>query len=231
MKESQFKTIGILGGMGPVASANMYNKIICQAQKQFGAVQDIDYPPIILYSIALEGFNETGIKDFIKVEKQLVAGVKSLEDCGAEIIVIACNTVHYFYNQMQAACSVPIVNMVAETAKYVSESPYKKIGLISSETTNAKDIYGEAFKQYPDKQIIKLPVKEQKLINEIIISVMSSSNPDKIKINSLQILEKLKSLGAEAVLIGCTELSVAFSQQNPALPLIDAAEVASEIVV
>jgi len=84
--KNKYKTIGILGGMGPVASANMYNKIISQAQKQLGAVQDIDYPLIILYSIGLEGFDETGIKDYAKVEKQLVAGVKHLEKCGAEII-------------------------------------------------------------------------------------------------------------------------------------------------
>ena len=229
--KNKYKTIGILGGMGPVASANMYNKIISQAQKQLGAVQDIDYPLIILYSIGLEGFDETGIKDYAKVEKQLVAGVKHLEKCGAEIIVLACNTVYYFYDQLQAACLVPIVNMVDETAKRVASLPYKKIGLVSSETTSKKNIYIQALKKYSNKQIIKLPSKEQKLINEIVISVMSSVNLNKIKIDVIKILEKLKSLGAEAVLIGCTELSVGFSGQSLILPLVDAVEVVSAIAV
>ena len=72
------KTIGVLGGMGPEASADFYQRVIAIFQKQFGAVQDTDYPPMLIYSLPLTGFDETGIVDATVVLGQLIAGVQKL---------------------------------------------------------------------------------------------------------------------------------------------------------
>jgi len=81
------KVIGVLGGMGPVASSNLYAKIIKYTQQEYGAVQDFDYPPIIIYSLPLVGFDETGIVNEELVKEQLIAGVKKLESAGCELII------------------------------------------------------------------------------------------------------------------------------------------------
>ncbi|MCD4705270.1 hypothetical protein K8R66_04310, partial [bacterium] len=71
---SNYKTIGILGGMGPSASANLYKKIIELAQKELQAEQDTDYPPMVIYNLPLFGFDETGIVDEELVQDQLIKG-------------------------------------------------------------------------------------------------------------------------------------------------------------
>ena len=118
------KTIGVLGGMGPAASATLYANMIEYAQSKYNAVQDTDYPPIIIYSLPLSGFDETGITDENLVKKQLIKGVQILEDAGCDSIVIACNTVHVFHDDMQKAVTIPVLHIVEETAitsKYSSK--------------------------------------------------------------------------------------------------------------
>src|SRR3989338_4022705 len=73
-----FKKIGILGGMGPEASADFYCKIIQYCQEKYDAVQDTDYPSIVIYSLPLYGFNESGITDKNLVLKQLIHGIEIL---------------------------------------------------------------------------------------------------------------------------------------------------------
>ena len=100
------KTIGVLGGMGPGASADFYVHLVQYAQQRYHAVQDIDYPPVMLYSLPLPDFDERGVVDFDSTKKLLVGGVIKLEQFGAEVIAIPCNTVHqiskYFRHHRRA---------------------------------------------------------------------------------------------------------------------------------
>ena len=79
-KLKSVKTIDVLGGMGGIASANLYNKIIAIAQEKYGAVQDSDYPPIVIYSLPLAEFNELGIVDIEKVKKIILAEIKKIKN-------------------------------------------------------------------------------------------------------------------------------------------------------
>lgn len=230
--QKKLKTIGIFGGLGPAAGSNMLKKIIKQAQKQLNAVMDTDYPPVIFYSKGFEGFDETGITDFKLVEKQLIEAVKHLEDCGAELIVIACNTVYFFYQKIQAACKVPVLHLIQETAKVVGHLPYKKIALVTSQSTSKEGLYSVELAKYPDKEIIYLPlIDQQSLLNQIVLLVMGGEDQEKIDEYVKQVVKKLKSMGAEMILVGCTELSMAFNEKNTELPLVDAVDVIAELAI
>ena len=106
------KTIGVLGGMGPEASSTLYRKIIKYSQNEYNAIQDCDYPPIIINSLTLFGFDETGITDHELVKSQLIEGVQQLEKAGSDLIIIGCNTVHCYFDDMQNAVNVPIFNII-----------------------------------------------------------------------------------------------------------------------
>lgn len=218
------KSIGVLGGMGPEASANLYLKIIKYAQNEYGAVQDFDYPPVIIYSLPLFGFDETGIVDEKLVKKQLIEGVKKLELAGCDIIIIACNTVHTYFDEMQASVKVPIFNIIEETKKRVEKLGYKKIGLFASESTNKLELYQKRFAD-SNVEIISPNPEQQQILNRVIEHVMGGNQKIEDVILLKEIARDYIRQGAEAIVMGCTEIPLAINQSHTDIKLFDTIEI------
>lgn len=226
----KFKTIGILGGMGPEASANLYQKMIKYAQTRYGAVQDEDYPPIIVYSLPLDGFDEKGISDFPLVKKQLIEGVKRLEFAGCDLIVIACNTVHHFYPAMQGAVSIPILNIVEESLNRVKESGFQQIGLFASQSTVELKLYELAFEKKGIKVVLPNKHQQEKL-NRVIEKVMGGHQGLHEVISLKEIAFEFMQRGAQAIVMGCTEIPLAINQTHTDIKLFDTIEIIVEAAV
>ncbi len=218
------KTIGLLGGMGPLASANIYHKIIKLGQEIHQAEQDADFPPIIIYNLPLIGFDQTGFTNPDLVKEQLINGVKKLEQAGSDFIIIACNTVHHFDQQMSEAIMIPIISIIEETAKAVAKKGLKTVGLLSSESTNRLDLYQHALARY-DIESVSVTDEHQKWISDIIFHVMSGSQGASDKQQLKHITNELEHQGAQGVIIGCTELPLVFSQQDTTMTVFDSNEI------
>jgi aspartate racemase len=218
------KTIGVLGGMGPVASSNLYSKIIKYTQTRYGAVQDFEYPPVIIYSLALVGFDETGIVDEELVKKQLIEGVKRLEDAKCDLIIVACNTVHAYYDDMQAAVDVPIFNIIEETKKRVMTFGYKKVGLFASESTNKLQLYQDQFNS-SGIEVISPNKQQQEDMNRVIEHVMGGNRKTEDIIALKDIARNYLKQGAEAIIMGCTEIPLAINQVHTDIKLFDTVEI------
>ncbi len=226
-----YKTIGILGGMGPAASASMVQRILAYCQQHFHAVQDTDYPPILLYSMALEGFDESGIVDKEKVLLQLIQGVKVLEQGGSSLIVIACNTVHLFLNELRKEVSIPILNIVEETIKRAKDLKVEKVALLASQTTLQQQLYHLLL----DKENIfcSFPAgTHYQDITDLILDVMSGSIQQQHKKKVVSIMHDI-SEGADAIILGCTELPLAISQQDAKenIMILDSLQILAEEAV
>ena len=230
MMKKNNKTIGVLGGMGPGASASLYNKIIEYSQYKHGAVQDVDYPPIIIYSLPLVGFDETGIVDEMLVKDQLIRGVKKLESAGCDMIIIACNTVHVYYEEMQAAVNIPILNIIEKTRERVIKSGYKKVGLLASESTNKLQLYQKKFSKI-DIEILSSNKSQQNVINNVIEHVMGGNQGVEDVIVLKGIIRDYLKQGAEAVILGCTEIPLAINQVDTDTELFDASKAIVELSV
>jgi len=96
MENTKKKIIGVLGGMGPEATAELYLRIVKIFQQRFGAKYDDDFPEMILLNLPIPDVVE-GLKSPEKTLKILVNGAKKLESIGVNFIVMPCNTAHYFY--------------------------------------------------------------------------------------------------------------------------------------
>ena len=224
------KTIGILGGMGPNASADLYQRMLAYAQKDYGAVQDFDYPPIILYSLPLAGFDEKGISDEELVRVQLVKAVQILESAGCELLVIACNTVHYFYDDLQKSVRIPICNILEETVKRVKKDKYKKVGLFCSDSTQKTHLYRNACLSQ-EIDIIEPSPSQQMALNDVIEHVMGGNQSADDVAQLLKITQDYENQGAEAVVVGCTEIPLAIQQSDTDMPLIDTTQILAECAV
>ena len=218
------KTIGVLGGMGPGASANLYMEIIKYAQQKYNAIQDIDYPPIIIYSLPLEGFDETGIVEEKLVEKQLIDGVKKLESAGCDLIIIGCNTVHVLFAKMQVAVKIPILNIVEETKKKVLEFGYKKVGLFASESTTKSGLYQNNF-QKSGIDVVSPDSSQQNTLNLVIQHVMGGNQKDDDVIILKDVARDYIKQGAEAIVMGCTEIPLAINQTHTDIKLFNTIEI------
>ncbi len=216
--------------MGPEATTNLYSKIIRYAQNKYHAVQDFDYPPVIIYSLPLVGFDETGIVDGQLVKKQLVQGVKKLESVGCDLIIIACNSVHVYYEEMQDAVKVPIFNIVDETKKRVLESGYKKVGLFASESTNRLKLYQKRFAD-SGIDVISPDSRQQKTLNMVIGHVMGGNQKTEDVIALKDIARDYVKNGAEAIVMGCTEIPLAINQTHTDVKLFDTVEIIVQCAV
>lgn len=204
---TKFKTIGILGGSGPVAGAHFLDRLFFFCQKNFHSIQDVEYPPVILYSLPLAGFSERGIDDYGRVKLQFFEGLKVLERSGADIIAIACNTLHFYLNDPDLQIKVPIINMIDATNENILVSDHTTIGILASETTVANGLYADKLKK---EGLLPLLVdhQSQSKINQVILHIMSGQQSDEDIQTLSEIIRSLINRGAQAIIIGCTELSV-----------------------
>lgn len=214
------KTVGILEGMGPAASADFYEQIVDIAQRDYRATDDTDFPPMFIYNLPLEGFDETGFVNPEAVKEQLIAGVKKLEAAGSDFVTIPCNPVHHFEKEMQKAMTIPLLSIIEVTTNAVVERGFKKVGVLNSQSTRQYKLYDNSLTKR-GVGVIGATEGEQKEINHVVHHVMGGTQgPDDI--DTLRaIITRFVSEGAEAVVLGCTELPLAISQHDIDIPLLN----------
>lgn len=217
---NKFKIIGILGGMGPAATATFFDDIVKITQNKYGAEQDTDFSKIYLYNTALEGFNETGFEKPDIVKKQLINDVKKLESWGVDFIVIPCNTVHYFIKELRDSINIPIISIIEATISEVKNMQYKKVGVISSSSTRHLGLYKEKLVNENIDYIIATD-DEQKLLDRVILSVMTGKQGKNENEIIKNIINRMKNDSAEAIILGCTELPLAIIPSESSLPLLN----------
>ncbi|MBI4440101.1 amino acid racemase [Candidatus Woesearchaeota archaeon] len=198
----KYETIGILGGMGPEASAELYFNIVKLFQKKYGAVYDRDFPEIIIVNLPIPDVVETA-KDRAKVKTMLIAAVKKLEMAGANFVAIPCNSVMKYLPEMQKAISIPIINLVKETANIVENCGLKKVGLLATELTIKSRTYEKALGSV---KLLTLSNSRQEETTKIIMNILAGKKLPSDRQMLIQFTKQLERAGAEKVILGCTEL-------------------------
>ena len=225
---AKYKAIGILGGMGPEATADLYMRIIRILQSK-GAKYDSDFPQIFIYSLPLPDI----VKD-IKYERiivpMLINGIKKLEKAGASFIAIPCNSVFSYFKQMQNAVSIPIINIMEETSKEVNKKGFKKVGVLGTKLTIKQKLFDNSLKDYNVK-VIKPTINQQKIITRIIMNILSRRKLKQDKLALISIIKYLQNKGAEAIIIGCTELPLILSQKDVKIKIFDTMAVLATAVI
>ncbi len=226
-ENKKYKTIGVLGGMGAAASANFYQSLVEIAQKKFHSKNDDDFPAIWIYNLPITDFDETGFVNLENVKLQLIKSLKKLENVGSDFITIPCNTVHYLLKEMTATIKIPILSILETTAKVVQKESFKKVGLLNSQSTGQYQLYEKTFEKF-DIVTYSVTNKEQLQVNQTIRHVITG-NQGQHDIDGLnKIVRRFQQQGAEAIILGCTELPLAFSQKNCDLPVFNTTMILAE---
>jgi len=221
MINTNHQPIAILGGMGPDASCRLYQLMIELARSEFSAVENHQYPEIVIDSVPVpEFFSNTQ-----KVEEatfMLKDRVRKLNYLQPGCFGLACNTAHIVLADLEQEASVPFVSIPNETAKEVKKRGYAKVGLLASPTTIFSGVYQTEFL---DKNI-EVILPENGYIEELgeIIGQVVSGEFRKPKARLLRIADSLKKKKVEALILGCTELPLVFPK-NYSLPVLNTLEI------
>ena len=203
---SEKKTIGILGGMGPMATADLFTKII----KLTDAKRDYDHIHIIIDNYPqIPDRTRTILSGNNLPVSFLINAAQRLEKAGADFIIIPCNTSHFFLEQIQQSVSIPIINMIEEVAKNLQKQEIHCVGILATDGVLKSGLYETVLQKY--EICIKYPCPEaQKNLMSIIYDEIKANRiprPEKI----FSELDHMIKNGAEAFVLGCTELPLAFN--------------------
>lgn len=205
------KTIGIIGGMGSMATVDLFEKIVTHTP----AMNDQQHIPLLIYNNpAIPSRMNAILKGTESPLCELVKSARKLEEAGADFLIMPCNTAHYWLSDIQSHIRIPIYSMIEHAASCI-EKFYSELNgpllLLASKATIQKELYQQAFlrKGLP----LQLPEpEEQDVIDSAIQDVKASVIADSIWIPHMnRMLEKYHLIrGIQAILGACTEIPLLF---------------------
>ncbi len=200
------KTIGILGGMGPLATADLYRKIIEHTRA------DRDNEHIRVYidgNAAIPDRTAAILHGGEDPVPEMLSALRHLEACGADCIIMPCNTAHYFLPRLREQTALPILDMQRITAAVCRERfPGKTAAILATDGTVQSGLYDRAL-DAEGVRWIHPGESEQKSLMHLIYGVVKASRPmEPEKERWDAILDTLRGQGADLFILGCTELPV-----------------------
>lgn len=198
------KVVGIIGGAGPVAGLLMAKKVVETCQRDYGCVNDYDFPKIILLSVPFSEMLKPGSKDqkSEEVAEQLNEALNNLKNNDATSIAIACNTLHEFVDDF--ARPKGFYSLIEETERYVLENNFSEVLILATTTSRLSNkIYSFSASRWPS---LDLQIRIDKIINDVLAGKVNEEVREELA-EIVRIYLK-NNPSTDAVILGCTELSV-----------------------
>lgn len=215
-----YMKIGILGGMSPESTTEFYNFLI---KKYFEKNKDYSYPEIIIFSVNFEKIiqlQESGDKN--TYIEELMQGILSLENAGAEFAVIASNTPHMIFSELQERSNIPLLSIVYNTAHKAKKLKLKKLLLLGTKFTMQSTFYKDDFLKL-DIEIVVPSDSEQKEINRIIFDELVQGIVKRESKESF--MQIINNYSVEGVILGCTELPLIVKPEDTTKILLNTLDI------
>ncbi|HFG9718270.1 TPA: aspartate/glutamate racemase family protein, partial [Clostridioides difficile] len=213
------KTIGLIGGMSWESTITYYQVINTVIKERLGGLHS---SKCILYSVDFQEIEECQSSgNWEKSAKILADAAIKLQEAGADFIVICTNTMHKVSDKIQESIHIPLLHIADVTATVLREKEIKKVALLGTKYTMEQDFYKNVIINNGIEVLI--PNEEDRIIvndtifNELCLGIISESS----KKAFLSIIDKLGKQGAEAVILGCTEIGLLIKQNDTSIPLFD----------
>ena len=221
------KSIGIIGGMGPMATCDLMKKIIENTEA------DCDQDHIRMYMD-----NNTNIPDRTAAilaggqdpRPALTESAAKLQTMGADLLIMPCNTAHFFIEDVRKVVDIPVLNMQQETAKKLQEDGISCVAVLATDGTVQSGLYDRALKEagitpvYPDED-------QQKLVMSVIYDYVKAGKTYTAVENIHSMVMHLQEKGAQGLILGCTELPIAFAPWETAIPTFDPTLILARVAV
>ena len=221
--------IGILAGMGPRSTAPFLEQVLDQCQLQYGAKDDIDYPPLLIYSLPTPFYLDRPL-DHSLMEQTISAGLRQLEAAGVQLVAMPCNTAHRYFEQLQQNIRIPLLNIVTETLAELASGPLRqRVTILATPSTMSAGVYqaGLAAAGY---QVVWEP-EWQEPVNRLIRLIKEKAAPTILEEEWRRLTGMIAAAGADSIIIACTDLCVVTSTAGLPLRLVDSGVALAKAVV
>jgi len=223
------RIIGIVGGMGPEATADFFREIIHLTP----AKKDQDHIPVLIYSnpripertkaIVQRGEDPT---------PYLIESARILEWAGAGILAVPCNTAHYFLPRVRPEVNIPILDMIEETYRSTCAQVgnARAVGLLATKGTIESGVYRDVFARH-GVEVLVPGAGDQDRVQQAIFLIKAAAY-DRARQDTFETIgATLAGAGAEAVILGCTEIPLAFDTARVNYPVVNATRVLAQTAV
>lgn len=226
------KVIGIVGGMGPAATVDLFSWVVAATPAQ----RDQDHLHVIVDNLpAILDRTAAIIGEGPSPLPLMLESARRLEAMGAQVLGIPCNAAYHWYEEMQAGVGVPVIHMIRETGRQLraSYSGAALVGLLATTGTVLSGIYVKELAPFGYKIIVPGPAGQEAMMEAIY-------GPDGIKAGKvgrrarrllLEVADELAGAGAETLILGCTEIPLALRPKDLPLPAVNPNQVLAEALL
>lgn len=223
------KIVGILGGMGPEATIDLFSRIV----EETHAKCDEDHLRIIIdNNPKMPSRQDAILKGTESPVPAMVETAKNLKNAGADFIILGANTAHYFYDEVTSQVDIPFLHIINEAVKELLRSypNVKKVGVMATNAAVKTKLYNNCCKKF-NIEVIELNEDEQNKIHNTIFDFKYNGLTENNLKSACESVEILISKGAEAIIMGCTEIPVILKGKSFSIPLIDPNDIIGKVAV
>lgn len=216
---SGFRTIGVLGGMGPAATADFFGKLLAAS----GAGRDQDHPRVLIDCDPTLPERHAAIRgEGPSPGPRLAAMARGLATAGAEVLCMPCNTAHAFEDEIRAAVDLPFVSIIdASVDATLARAPEAgAVGLLAAQGTLDADLYGPAFARRGLEALRPEPDAQQAFMT-LLWRIKAGDRGEPARAEMRRLADALIARGARAVVAACTEAPLVLDDGDVAAPVID----------
>jgi aspartate racemase len=213
-------TIGLIGGMSWESSAEYYRIINQEVNRRLGGVHSAQ---CLMYSVDFEGIKRLQHEgDWERLAEAMKEAAVRLERGGADFIVLCTNTMHRVADAIAASVSISTLHIADPTADKIKAAGFQRIGLLGTAFTMEQDFYKGRLHEHHGLEVIVPDEDDRRIVHEIIYKelVLGQIRPESRQAYRA-IIARLIESGAQAVILGCTEIMLLVSDEDSAVPLFD----------
>jgi len=214
------KTIGLIGGMSWESSAEYYRIINREMNRRLGGVHSAQ---CLMYSVDFEGIKRRQHDgDWASLAEAMKEAALRLERGGADFIVLCTNTMHRLAEAISDSVAIPLLHIADPTAERIKAAGFQRIGLLGTAFTMEQDFYKGRLQQNHGLDVIVPDEDDRRIVHEIIYRelVLGQIRPESRQAYR-EIIARLIARGAQAIILGCTEIMLLVSDEDSAVPLFD----------
>lgn len=218
------KTIGLLGGMSWESTVPYYRLINQEVNRRLGALHSAR---IVLYSVEFEEIEQLQhAGDWESAARILIEASRGLERAGADVSLICTNTMHRVYDQIAAALEIPMLHIADATAAAIHQAGPRTVGLLGTRFTMEGDFYRGRLRDRHGLEVLIPPESDREIVHRVIYEELCLGEiKDASRAEFGRIIGHLEERGVEAVILGCTEISMLVGPGDVAVPTFDTTEI------